>query len=258
MVIPMSLPPTTERSSTSWFTIIIIAGLFYLVGQYIASQPQRVSQEQEAEREISVQGRGEIQARPDIAEFTMGVQTGPQPSAEAAMKLLTERFNAVAEGLQQSGIKEEDIKTTNLSIQPIYDFLEGRQSLRGFEASENVTVKIRDLATIGDVLARATSQGINQASGISFTIDDPSTLQLEAQTAAIKDARDKAEELAKVLGVSLGRVKGFNASAAGKEPPVFFDAQLERAQAGSAGAGPTVPSGSQEIISEVTITYELR
>lgn len=234
---------------------VIIAGLLYVLGQYVASQPQRVRQEVEAKRELTVQGRGEVLARPDIARMTLSVETGVQPTAKDAMTLLSRRFEAVVGAVKVVGIKEEDIKTTNLSISPRYDYADGRQVLRGFAATESIEVKIRDLGRIGDVLARTTVEGVNQAGGLSFAIDDPESLQLQAQEKAIVNAHESARTLARALDVGLGRVKTFSVAST-PEPPIY---QLERAAvAEGSPVSPPVPTGTQEIIVTVSVTYELR
>ncbi|MEX1997582.1 MAG: SIMPL domain-containing protein [Candidatus Andersenbacteria bacterium] len=246
--------PTTQSGKLLGF--VIVAGLFYLAGQYIASAPQRASQEQEAERQITVSGRGEVHSRPDIAYLTLGVNTGVRPSAEEALGHLSDRFTAVVTAVKGAGVAEDDITTTNVSINPVYDYVEGRQILRGFEAQESIRVKIRELNRIGEVLTRSTIEGVNQAGGISFAIDDAEALQQEAQEQAIADAQEKAEQLARALQVRLGSVKSFSSSPSPQDPPILYErAALEAA--GSAAALP-VPPGSQDIVAQVTITYELR
>lgn len=235
---------------------VLVGGLLYMGGQYIASQPQRIQQEEAAEREVTVEGHGEIEARPDVARITLGTQSGVQPTAEAALQTLTANFNRVVDTLEQLKIDEEDIKTTNLSVQPVYDFQEGRQNLRGFEASESVIVTIRDLKIIGDVVARSTAAGANQVGGINLEIDKPDSLQEQAQQKAIKDAREKAERLADALNVRLGPVKSFSTSPQA-QPPIPFAAERSLAAPQDAGS-PPVPTGSQTIESRVLITYQLR
>ena len=237
---------------------VIVGGLFYVVGQYVASQPQRVQQEAEAKREITVAGRGEVHAKPDVARLTLGVQTGVQPNAKEALEILSRKFNAIVAAVKAIGVKDDDVKTTNLSLSPQYDYLEGRQVLRGFAASESIEVKIRDLGKIGEVLQKTTIEGVNQASGISFEIDELKAAQDEAESMAIKDARDNAQRLAKTLGVGLGRVKTFSVSSAPSPPgPIFAYAEREAAGTGGPGA-PPVPQGIEDVVVTVTITYELR
>lgn len=236
---------------------VIVGGLFYVFGQYLASKPEQVQQEAAAQRQITVEGRGEIQTVPDVAQISLGVTTGIQPTAEAAMKKLSSSFDAVLKAVKGEGIKDEDIKTTNLTINPQYDYKDGRRTLRGFEASESIQVKIRDFSKISDVLGKTVLEGVNQVGGVSFIVDDPDQLQEEAQEKAIEDARDNAKQLAKALDVRLGKVKSFTSiKSGGGQPPVFARAMLEDA-AGEL-SGPPVEPGSQEIVSTVTITYELK
>lgn len=240
------------------FIAIAIGGIFYIAGQYVASQPQRIEQEVQANREITVQGTGEVTARPDIAHITLGVATGPRASAQDAMNALEQRMNAVIASIKKQDVAEEDIKTTNLSIQPVYDYTEGRQTIRGYEASESVEVKIRDLAKIGTIVSSATGEGVNQAGGISFTIDEPETLQQEAQKKAIENAKENAEQLADALGVGLGNVKTFSASE-GSTPPVPYLARDAIEIGGDVETKAIdVPTGTQDITSHVTVTYEIR
>jgi uncharacterized protein YggE len=237
---------------------VLLGGLLYVAGQYLASQPSRIQQEVEAKREISVQGTGEVQARPDVARLHLTVNSGPQPNAEAALTLLTNRFEAVVDALKPFSIKEEDVKTTNLAINPVYDFTEGRQTLRGFEASESIQVTIRDLEKIGDVLARTTAAGVSQAGGVNLEVDDPTKVQQEAQDKAIADAREKAEHLARQLDVNLGSVKNFSATSALPPQPPFFEARALGQGGDAVAGGPPVPTGTNTITSNVTLTYELR
>ncbi len=236
---------------------VIIGGIFYIFGQYLASQPEQVQQEAAAQRQITVEGRGEIQTVPDVAQLSLGVTTGIQPTAEAATKKLSNSFNAVLKAVKAEGIKAEDIKTTNLNINPQYDYNNGRRTLRGFEASESIQVKIRDFSKISNVLGKTVLEGVNQVGGISFVVDDPDELQEEAQEKAIEDARDNAKNLAKALGVRLGKVKSFTSSkSGGDQPPIYARAELLDSVGGE--DGPPVEAGSQEIISTVTITYEIK
>jgi uncharacterized protein YggE len=238
---------------------ILLGGLLYVAGQYVSSQPQRIQKEAAANREITVQGTGKIQTKPDIAQYSLGVTTGSQASAAVAITTLTNKFNAVLNAVKQQGVKADDIKTTNLSINPVYDWNNGKQTLRGFEASENIEIKIRDLNKIGDILAKSTVEGVNQAGGIQFIVDDPDKLQTETQKKAIEDAQGKAKELAKSLGVSLGKVKTFSASATLPNVyPMYTNSVSLGAGDSSLAKSPEVPTGTQEITANVTIVYELK
>ncbi len=253
------MEPSTGTTSkhTSLLLVVIIGGLFYLLGQYIASQPSKINQESAANREITVQGHAEQDASSNIARISLGVTTGTQPDADTATKALSEKFDAVVKAVQEVGVKNEDVKATNVSVQPVYDFNNGRQTVRGFEASESIEVTVRKIDDVGTIVTRATAVGANQVGGLQFTVDNPEQLQQELQVAAIKDARVKAEQLADALGVRLGKVKNFSASGATPPGPIMplyaqSDQALEKAP------DLPIPSGSETLTSDVTITYELK
>lgn len=224
-----------------------------MAGQYVGSQPQRVQQEVEAGREITVSGTGKALSAPNVAKYTLGVVTGSQTTAEGALKILSDRSQAVVKAITSEGVAEKDIATTNLSVNPVYDFSRGQQEIRGFEASQSVEVTIRNLDKIGVILAKATGEGANQAGGLTFTVDDIEKVRSEAQAEAIAEAREKAKQLAQALGVGLGRVKTFSASEVAPPGPLPYATRAE-----SAATAPAVPAGTQEIQVSVTITYELR
>lgn len=237
------------------FTLVAAAGVFYLVGQFIASQPLREQQADAAERQISVVGRGRVTAEPDVARLTLGVRTGRRESAEAALTALAESFEKVVAAVREAGVAEEDITTADLSTQPLYDYREGRQTILGYEANETVRVTIRDLSQAGRVAAQATAAGANQLTGIQFEIDEPQKLQLEAQKKAVADAQDQAQQLAASLGVKLGKVTSFSASPEGGPPiPVFGRAEALNV----GGEAPPVPAGTQDVVMIVNVSYEIK
>lgn len=247
-----------QNTTKTIFAAVALGGVFYLAGQYIASQPQRIQEETEAKREISVQGKGEVEAKPDIAKITLGVTTGAQSSAKIATDMLAQKFDAVVKAVKAKNVDEEDIKTTNLSVNPVYDYSNGQQTIRGYEASESIEVKIRDLDKVGEIVTTATQQGVNQVGGISFEIDSPENLQEQAQTKAIDDARERAERLAKALGANLGRVKTFVTDNGDRGVPVPMYAELKAAGQGGDNAVPPVQAGINTVTATVTVTFELR
>ncbi|MBI1833321.1 MAG: SIMPL domain-containing protein [Candidatus Andersenbacteria bacterium] len=236
---------------------VIVAGLFYLAGQYVVSSPNREQQALEADREITVAGESTISTRPDIAKITVGTQTEPRSTAQAALEDLTTKFDQVVDALEKVGIEEKDIRTTNFSLNPQYDFTpDGRQTLRGYTASENVIVTVRDLEKIGDVISQTTAAGANQVGGVSFEIDEDSDIKAQAEEEAIQDAREKAERLADALGTSLGSVKRYQASSGGGYPVPLYDTLQAEGRGGDAAL--KVPVGENETTVNVSVTFELR
>ena len=237
-------------------TAIIIGGLFYLAGQYVVTIPERERQATEADRTITVTGQATISQRPDVATLTLGTRTEAAASAEAALSQLTTQFNQVVTAIEEAGVAEEDVATSNFSLEPQYDYRDGRQQLRGYVAAEQVIVTGRDLAAIGPLISRATGAGANQLGNVTFGLDDDSPVIQEAEAAAIADARAKAKHLASELGVGLGPVKSYQASSGGGPEPYYARAEL--LDAASASEAPRLPSGQTDTSLTVTITFELR
>ncbi|MDA1169250.1 MAG: SIMPL domain-containing protein [bacterium] len=237
---------------------VIVAGALYAFGQYISSEPIR-----NQDQVLTVQATGKASSVPDIAHVTLGVQVQPQPTAAQATDILAKQANAVIAVIKKLGIEEKDIKTQNISVQPSYNYEEGKQTLIGFEGNEQIEVTIRksdkvskpgDLA--GEVIARATQAGANQIGGVTFSNEEPQLEQLAAEKDAIANARKKAEILSDALNVRLGKVKNYNVSPNyGGPMPHALEA---KATGGDSVTPPEVLPGTQENSVTVTITYEIR
>lgn len=237
-----------------------IAVALLVGGSYVAGKHIEVRGYQPVT--ISVSGEGKITATPDIAQLSFGVQTGPQPTAKAAMDKLQKSMNAAFEAVKALGVAEKDISVQSLWLNPSYDWSNGKQTLRGYEANQSLNVKVRDLDKVSDVLSAATNAGANQAGGVQFTIDDPQVLQAQAREKAIVNAQEKAKELAMQLGVELGDLKGF--SEGGGAYPMSYMAKdvmmmESRGMGGGGGdAGVPLPAGEQEVMVNVNLTYEVQ
>lgn len=229
---------------------VILGGAFYVGGKQIEQRAQNLVT-------ISVTGEGKVSVAPDIAELMFGVQTGPQTTAKQAMAKLERDMKAVLKAVKDMDIEEKDIRTQQLWLNPLYDWSNGHQTLRGYEANQQLTVKVRDLDKVGDVLSRVTQVGANQVGGVNFTVDDPEDAQADARQEAIAEAKLKAGRLAADLGMQLGKVRGF--SEGGWVPPVM---PLGRGVGGGGDMAMEkaleVPAGEQEIVVQVTLVYELR
>lgn len=204
---------------------------------------------------ITISGEGRVTAIPDIATTSIGVQT-ERKTVAAAQEDNTEKMNAIIERLKELGIEEEDIKTTNYNVYPVYDYNRGTRTDRGFNVDQRVTVKIRDLDKTGEVLAAATELGANQVSGLNFTIDEPEELRQEARLEALAAAKEKAEALTGAAGVKLGGIVGFSEGSGGGVPqPVFRT--LEAFGGADAAIAPEIEQGSQEVVVNVNVIYEI-
>lgn len=217
---------------------------------------------------ITVQGYGEVTAAPDVATFTYSV-VSLKPTVAAAQEEAATKANAITKYLKDSGVEEKDIQTSNYSVYPQYDYVQqpcqpngicpgGRQILRGYEVRQSTTVKVRDTAKAGDLLTGAGSRGATEVSGLQFTFDDPHAGQTQAREKAIADAKAQANTLAKQLGVRLVRVVSFNENGNYPGPiPYRLDAAMGKGGAEPAVA-PEISVGENKVISNVSITYEIR
>ncbi|MFA6409950.1 MAG: SIMPL domain-containing protein [Candidatus Buchananbacteria bacterium] len=208
---------------------------------------------------ISISGEGKVNATPDIAQISLGLQTEKIEVAQA-QKENTEKMNNIIKEIKAMGVEAKDIATENYSIYPRYDWTSGRQVLKGYQVSQNVTVKIRDLAKIGDIVDKAGKLGANQVGSLSFTIDEPEKLKQQAREKALVNAKEKAEALAKIAGVKLGKLVAFTETSSGGVTPVYRDyamKSLDAVGAGEAMPAPQIEAGSQDIIIDVMVTYEV-
>lgn len=214
---------------------------------------------------ISVTGDGEVFATPDIATFSWTV-TEIGENVKDAQNKATEKVNAAIASLKQNGIDDKDIKTINFNANPKYEYNQvictsfncppSKQTLVGYEVTQSVQVKVREVADAGKVIDGVTSAGVSDVSSLSFTIDDQDDLIAEARGEAIKKAKAKAKVLAKDLDVDLVRIVSFTDNNGGRQP-VMYKA-MDSMSLQSAESAPSLPTGENKITSNVTITYEVR
>jgi uncharacterized protein YggE len=153
---------------------------------------------------ITVEGEGQITARPDQAKITLGVVT------EDRNVLLAQQENAtisthIIQALKDIGIEDSSIRTTVYTIYPKYDYIEGKSVLRGYEVEHLLEVTIKELGMIGKVYDIAVKQGANRTSSIEFIVSNQETYYREALKRALIDAKEKAESISQTVSVHLSR-----------------------------------------------------
>jgi uncharacterized protein YggE len=203
-------------------------------------------------RQITVVGQGDASGTPDTASVQIGVQSEAATSREA----LTDnngKMAALIAKLKELGVAEKDIQTSNLSIYPRYD--NDGKAIIGYQVSNMVSIKIRNLADAGSLLDQVVSAGANNLSGIMFMIDDTKALEGQARDAAIADARARAQAMAQAAGGSVGQVLNITENIGSTPVPLM----MERAAVAADAAGSVpIQSGEQTINASVQITFELR
>lgn len=230
---------------------VALGGGFYVAGKHLEIKGRDPTV-------ITVSGEGKSTAAPDIAQLNFGVQVLRAPTARAAMDALAKDMNAVLTAVKAAGIPEKDVATEGLSLMPAYDWNEGKQISRGYDASQSLRVKVRDLDKTSDVLAAAANAGANNVGGVNFIVDDPEKSRAEAREEAIAQAQEKAKVLADQLGLRLGKLKSFS-EGGGYMPPMPYAARGMAMESGADMAqAPELPPGEQDVSVQVQLMYELR
>ncbi len=215
---------------------------------------------------ITVNGEGKVSAVPDIATITFTVSEDSD-TATHAQDGATKKVNVALALLKDLKIAEKDIKTSSYNVSPRYSYqppcytypcpYNGEQKIIGFTASQTVEVKVRDIDVTGTVLTSLGDAGVTNLYGPNFMVEDPDGLKAEARKEAIEKARAQAKQLASDLGVRLVRVVNF--SEGGSYPPVYYKAMDAVGMGGAPEAAtPAIPAGENEIVVNVSVTYEIR
>lgn len=204
---------------------------------------------------VSVSGSGSVFGEPDVAVLTLGVEAEGASVGEARSQAAT-AMDAMLSALKDGGVADDDIQTTRFSVQPRFDFIDGRQILRGFIVSNVVTAKIRTIDDTGDLIDAAVDAGgdLARVQNLRFTIDDPSALEDEARRLAMQEAKRKAETLADAAGVELGAPR--NISESGGAVPIAFRAAAFDAEF-QLEAGTPIEVGELEVRVQVQVVYGL-
>lgn len=200
---------------------------------------------------VTASGTGTSQAVPDTAEMSFGVVT-TSADAKSALDDASKAAAQIAAAVKKQGIAAEDIQTQDVSVYPQTTDQDGKQVVTGYQASLSVSVKVRDIAKLGEVISAANAAGANSISGPSFTVADPAPARAKAIDEAVADARTSAEAMAAAAGKSVGDVLSMSSSDAGVVPMAFG-----AADAGSAKSVPIEP-GQLDISANVVVVFELR
>ncbi len=237
-------------------SVCLLLGVALLASRTdIANAAAPKQTDQTVQRQITVTGTGKVTAEPDLATISIGVQI-TEPTLAAATQKASEAMTKVLDAIKAAGVDAKDIQTSTYSVNPLVDYRDGQTpTVTGYQVMNVVTVKVRDLDSVGQVLDAGMSAGANYLGGVTFGIEDPSVLENEARTAAVKNATAIAETLAAAAGVELGNVVSITEGIVTTPPPMpYMDGRVMAAE--SASAGP-VETGSLEITSNVVMRFEI-
>lgn len=200
---------------------------------------------------VTASGLGTTTASPDTAEMTFGA-TAYSNDSRKALEQASKLSAAINAAVKDAGVAEEDIQTANVSVYPDYSYEGDKPRVTGYRATVSVRAKIRDMASIGDVIGAASAAGANEINGPAFTLTDDEEKRGEAIELAVADARVRAESMAKAAGKTVGGV--LSISETGVNVPVLYEgARMAAAQDWSV----PIETGELEVTANVTVVFEL-
>lgn len=204
---------------------------------------------------LDVVATGEVSRVPDVARITAGVVT-VAPTATAALAQNATRMASVRAALKRAGIADRDIQTSSINLYPDYrqDQQGNNPQIVGYRASNEVSVKFRDIAATGKILDALVAQGANQINGPTLAIDKPEAALDEARTQALANARARAELYARALGKKVGRILSISEAGANYAPPVIMMRQSAR---GNVADSTSVDPGEQSVAISLSVSFEL-
>ena len=259
----MNISPEQKIKLYHGLRITLIAFLVVVAVNFLTDFPRNRYNDR-LENTITFSGHGEVTAVPDIANiyFTISKES---KTVKEAQTLVAQIEKKSLDFLKQNSVLEKDIKTANASFNPKYDYgqiycikyLCPQKSpvIIGYQASESITVKIRNTDDVGKIMQGLGTLGVTDLNGPNFSIDNEDGLKAEARKKAINEAKEKAKVLAKDLDIRLGKITSFNES--GNYPlPMYAKTMMDSVSKGSTPA--SVPKGENIISSDITITYEIK
>lgn len=232
---------------------IFLAYLIVLAGVIIRNEIRRydsIGKAPRAERLLVLDAVGVVPVTPDVASTIMGVVSQDESVTEAQARN-TKIMNTLITRLKALGVAPADIQTQQYSVYPQYDYSQGSYGvIKGYEVSQNVNVKIRDLTSAASILGLAGEVGANSVSGISFSVDERDSYLAAAREEALEKILEKAQALQTRLGVQFGGVVSYNEYENGVYP-MYMDGK-------GGGGAPNIESGSTEVSLTASVTFELK
>jgi uncharacterized protein YggE len=206
------------------------------------------------ETTITLMGRGAVDHAPDVAMISVGVQVEAKTAAEAMQQQATQMTGVFA-AVKAAGIADKDMQTGNLSLNPVYEYPNNaRPRLTGYQASNQIVIKVRKLDTLGKTLDAVVKGGGNTINGVSFSIDEPDKFQDDARIEAIKDAATRAELYAKAVGYKVKRIVTISEQDYYPQPVPML---MQMRQKGMAAESTPIAAGEVSLTQTVSVVFEL-
>ena len=202
---------------------------------------------------LSVSSQAEARRAPDIATISAGVVT-QAADGNTAMRQNAEQMTRVLAAVKAAGVADKDVQTSGINLNPQYRYAENQPpAITGYQASNTVTVKLRDVAKMGKVLDALVASGANQINGPSFGIDDPEPLYDQARVDALKQAQKRADTYAKALGLRVRRIVSIGEGGGGMPVPMPRMATMKA----EAYDSTPVAAGESSVSVQLDVVFEL-
>jgi uncharacterized protein YggE len=208
------------------------------------------------EHTISVSGTGTVTLMPDVADLQLGVLTS-RPTVKAAQADAAVAMTRILAALKALGIDDKDIQTSNVSLQPIYDYSSGINPPRitGFQMSNSVAVTIRDLTKLGDAIDNSLAAGATSLDGVDFRVEDQTGAEAQARQAAMAEAKSKAQTLATAAGITIGGVASISETSAPIPYPIMYGAAAPAAAVDGSKVATPIQAGTTDVTITVNVVY---
>lgn len=248
---------TKDLKEKIFTAVVCFAGIFMAI-QAINSFIAYESLSKNAPREITISANGHAFIVPDIALIRLGV-TAEGFDIGKITEENTGKMNKIIGEIKTIGVEDKDIKTTNYNLSPRYDYSRGSRIFQGYTLTQQISVKVRDFAKIGDILSRATNSGANLIGDFQFTIEDENSAKQLARADAIQKAKGQAESIAKQSGLSLGKILNiYEGSLYSSSDYAANKAAVEVLGMGGSIEAAEIQPGQQEISVSVSLVYEIK
>ena len=242
----------------SFFTVVFVfVGLFLFV-KFVGPVPFSVSSVTTTKDKLfTVEGKAEATAVPDSALISFGV-TKDAATVQQAKDEVNKITNQITDEIKKLGVEVKDIKTTNYSVNPQYDYTFGKQQLRGYTVAADMQVKLKPIDQANKAIDIATKLGATNVSGVQFVLEESQQKALEDKTRkeAINNAKEKAKSLADAAGIRLGRIIDVQENGGGQPPVIYAMKAMDRAEGAPQAPSTELNPGENKISISVTLSYE--
>jgi len=242
---------------------LIVAVILFFIGLFIYTKlagpiPFFVNSVQTSKASFfQADGTGKAAAAPDVAKISFGV-TKNATTVSDAQNQVNSNINNILKSLKDLSIEEKDIKTTNYSVYPNYNYSETRQQISGYTVTQNIELEIKKIDKVNKVVDTITANGGNLVGQITFDFDKETRKKLEdqARKEAVSIAKGKAQSLAKASGINLGKIINVEENTNIRPLPIYADT-VGRGGAPVEKATEITP-GQSSVQITVILSYEIR